>query len=36
MKNTYRVLVGKCAGNRPLQRSRNRWELHIKMDLKDI
>jgi hypothetical protein len=29
-------LVGKPKGNRPLRRSRCRWEDNIKMDLREI
>jgi hypothetical protein len=32
--NTYRVLVGKREGKRPLGRSRNVGEGNIKMDFK--
>ena len=32
----YRVLVGKPQGNRPLGRSRRRWEDNIKMDLQEV
>jgi len=28
--------VGKAEGNRPLGRSRRRWEDNIKMDLQDV
>jgi hypothetical protein len=35
-RNVYRVLVGKPAGRRPLERPRHRWEDGIKMDLEDI
>jgi hypothetical protein len=33
---TYRVLVEKPEGNRPLGRPRCRWEDNIKMDLQDV
>jgi hypothetical protein len=33
---TYRVLVGKPEGKRPLGRPRRRWEDGIKMDLGEI
>jgi hypothetical protein len=33
MRNTYRLLVGKPEGNRPLRRPRHRWANTIKMDL---
>jgi hypothetical protein len=29
-------LVGKPEGNRPLERSRSRWEDNIKMDLQEV
>jgi hypothetical protein len=32
--NTYRILVGKPEGKRPLVGPRCRWEANIKMDLK--
>jgi hypothetical protein len=35
-RNTFKVLVGKLEGNRPLGRSRRRWEDNIKMDLSEI
>jgi len=35
-RGAYRVLVGKSEGNRPLGRSRHRWEDNITMDLQDV
>jgi hypothetical protein len=35
-RKTYRVLVEKPEGKRPLGRSRYRWEDNIKIDLKQI
>jgi hypothetical protein len=35
-RNVYRVLVGKPAGKRPLERPRHRWHDGIKMDLREI
>ena len=35
-RNTYRVLVGKPEGKRPLWRPRRRWEDNIKMDLREV
>jgi hypothetical protein len=35
-RNTYRILVGKPEGKRPLGRPRHRWEDNIKLDLRDI
>jgi hypothetical protein len=32
----YRVLVGRPEGKRPLGRSRRRWEVNIKTDLREI
>jgi hypothetical protein len=32
----HRVLVGKPEGNRPLGRSRCRWDDNIKMDLQEV
>jgi hypothetical protein len=33
-KNTYRILVGKPEGKRPLERPRRRWVDDIKMYLR--
>jgi hypothetical protein len=33
---SYRVLVGKPEGKRPLERPRRRWEDNIKMVLRDV
>jgi hypothetical protein len=33
---SYRVLVGKPEGKRPLGRPRRRWEDNIRMDLKEL
>jgi hypothetical protein len=35
-RNAYKILVGKPEGNRPLGRSRRRWEDDIKMVLREI
>jgi hypothetical protein len=35
-RNVYRVLVGKPEGKRPLGRPRRRWEVWLKMDLREI
>jgi hypothetical protein len=35
-RGTYRVLVGKPEGRRPLRRPRRRWEDSIKMDLREV
>ena len=35
-RGTYRVLVGKPKGKRPLGRSKHRWEDNIKMDLQAV
>jgi hypothetical protein len=35
-RNTYRILVGKREGKRPLGRQRRRCVDNIKMDLKEI
>jgi hypothetical protein len=32
----YRVLVGKSEERRPLERPRHRWEVNIKMDLREV
>jgi hypothetical protein len=34
--NVYKILVRKAEGNRPLGRSRLRWEDNIRMDLREI
>jgi hypothetical protein len=34
--NLYKVLVGKPEGKRPLGRPRRRWEVRIRMDLREI
>jgi hypothetical protein len=36
MRNSYKILVGKLEGNRPLGRPRHRWKGNIKMDLREI
>jgi hypothetical protein len=33
--NSYRILVGKPEGKRPLGRPRRMWEDNIKMDLRE-
>jgi hypothetical protein len=35
-KHTYRLLVGKSEGGRPLGRPRRRWLDNIRMDLGDV
>jgi hypothetical protein len=35
-RNTYRILVVKPEGNRPLGRPRHKWENNSKMDLREI
>jgi hypothetical protein len=35
-RNTYRILVGKPEGKRPLGRPRRRWVDNIKMNLREI
>jgi hypothetical protein len=35
-RGSYRALVGKPEGRRPLGRSRRRWEDNIKMDVKNV
>jgi hypothetical protein len=35
-RNVYRVLIGRPEGNRPLGRSRCRWENGIITDLREI
>jgi hypothetical protein len=36
MRNSYRILVGKPEGKRPLGRPRRRWEAGIKANFKEI
>jgi len=35
-RGTYRILVGRPEGRRPLQRPRHRWWDDIKMDLQQL
>jgi hypothetical protein len=35
-RNSYRILVGKPQGKRPLGRPRRRWVDNIEMDLREI
>ena len=35
-RGTYKVLVGKPEGKRPLGRSRRRWVDNIRMDLQEV
>jgi hypothetical protein len=35
-RNAYRILVGKPEGKKPPGKSRHRWEVNIKMDLREI
>jgi hypothetical protein len=35
-RNSYRILVAKPGGKRPLGRPRRRWVDNIKMDLREI
>jgi hypothetical protein len=35
-RGTYRILVGRPEGRRPLGRPRRRWEENIKMDLQEV
>jgi hypothetical protein len=35
-RGAYRVLVGKPKGRRPPERPRRRWEVNIKMDLREV
>jgi hypothetical protein len=34
-RGAYRVLVGSSEGKRPLERPRRRWEVNIKMDVRE-
>jgi hypothetical protein len=35
-EKAYKVLMGKPEGNRPLGRPRRRWEVGIRMNLREI
>ena len=35
-RNSYRVLVGKPEGKRPLWRPRSKWEDNTKIDLREV
>jgi hypothetical protein len=35
-RGAYRILVGKCEGKRPLERTRRRWDDNIEMNLTSI
>jgi hypothetical protein len=35
-RGVYRILVGRLEGKRPLGRPRRRWEVNIKLDLREI
>jgi hypothetical protein len=35
-RNTYRVLVGKPEGKKPVGRPRRRWDDDIKLELREI
>jgi len=35
-RGSYRILVGKREGKRPLERHRRRWEDNIKLDLQEL
>ena len=35
-RSAFKILTGKPTGNRPLGRSRRRWEDNIRMDLEEI
>jgi len=36
MRNAYNILFGKPEGKRPHGRLRRRWEVNIRMDLREI
>jgi hypothetical protein len=36
MRNSCKMLVVKCKGKRPLERSRRKWKDNIEMDIKEI
>ena len=35
-RGSYRALVGRLDGRRPLGRSKSRWEDNIKIDLQEV
>jgi hypothetical protein len=35
-RDVYRVLLGKSEGKTPLGKPRHRWEVSIKMDLREV
>jgi len=35
-RGTYRVMVGKPEGKRPLGKHKSRWEDNIKIDIKEV
>ena len=35
-RSVFKILTGKPTGNKPVRRSRHRWEDYIRMDLEDI
>jgi hypothetical protein len=35
-RSTYRILVGRLEGRKPLRRPTRRWEDNIKMDLREV
>jgi hypothetical protein len=35
-RNLYKILVGKPRGKKPFRRHRHRWEVNIRMDLREI
>jgi hypothetical protein len=35
-RSVYKILIGKPEGKSPLVRPRCRWEINIKMDLRDM
>jgi hypothetical protein len=36
VRGAYNILVGRPEGRRPLGRPRRRWEVNIKIDLREI
>ena len=35
-RGAFKIVIGKPAGKRPLERPRRRWEDNIRMDLKEM
>jgi hypothetical protein len=36
LRDAYEILVGKSEQKRPLRKPRHRWEVNVRMDLREI